>query len=135
MLFSNKKTSLLSFIFIALLTFTSLAQQKEGELQIETSAKIDAVVAQKKQYNKNLESIKGYRIQLFYGSEKSAYKIKDEFRALFPDITTKIIFSSPQWKVQVGNFITRLEADRTLISIKKEYPGAIILATEIDLEE
>ncbi|NOQ91566.1 MAG: SPOR domain-containing protein [Flavobacteriaceae bacterium] len=135
MLFSNKKTSLLSFIFIALLTFTSLAQQKEGELQIETSAKIDAVVAQKKQYNKNLESIKGYRIQLFYGSEKAAYKIKDEFRALFPDITTKIIFSSPQWKVQVGNFITRLEADRTLISIKKEYPGAIILATEIDLEE
>ncbi len=135
MLFSNNKTSLLSFIFITLLTFTSLAQQKEGELQIETSAKIDAVVAQKKHYNKNLESIKGYRIQLFYGSEKAAYKIKDEFRALFPDITTKIIFSSPQWKVQVGNFITRLEADRTLTSIKKEYPGAIILATEIDLEE
>lgn len=135
MLFSTKKISLLSFVFIVLLTFTSLAQQKEGELQIETSTKIDAVVSQKKQYNKNLESIKGYRIQLFYGSEKAAYKIKDEFKALFPDITTKIIFSSPQWKVQVGNFITRLEADRTLTSIKKEYPGAIILATEIDLEE
>lgn len=135
MLFSTKKISLLSFVFIVLLTFTSLAQQKEGELQIETSTKIDAVVSQKKQYNKNLESIKGYRIQLFYGSEKAAYKIKDEFKALFPGITTKIIFSSPQWKVQVGNFITRLEADRTLTSIKKEYPGAIILATEIDLEE
>ena len=135
MLFSTKKISLLSFIFIVLLTFTSLAQQKEGELQIETSARIDAVVTQKKQYNKNLKSIKGYRIQLFYGSEKAAYKIKDEFKALFPDINTKIIFSSPQWKVQVGNFITRLEADRTLTSIKKEYPGAIILATEIDLKE
>lgn len=135
MRFSTKKISLLSFISIVLLTFTSLAQQKEGELQIETGARIDAVVTQKKQYNKNLKSIKGYRIQLFYGSEKAAYKIKDEFKAFFPDINTKIIFSSPQWKVQVGNFITRLEADRTLTSIKKEYPGAIILATEIDLKE
>ena len=32
-------------------------------------------------------------------------------------------------------YVTRLEADRTLTSIKKEYPGAIILATEIDLKE
>ena len=78
--------------------------------------------------------MKGYKIQLFYGGEKESYEVKDEFKASFPDIPTKIIFSSPQWKVQAGNFKTRLEADASLINIKKEYPGAIILATEIDLK-
>ncbi|MCK4561993.1 MAG: SPOR domain-containing protein [Flavobacteriaceae bacterium] len=135
MLFSTKKINLLSFVFIAFFTFTGFTQQKEGELQIETSAKIDAVVAQKKQYSKKLKYTKGYRIQLFYGSEKGSYEVKNEFKLLFPDIPTKIVFSSPQWKVQVGNFKTRLEADKTLISIKKKYPSAIILATKIDLKK
>lgn len=134
MLFSTKKTQILGFLFMLFLTVSGLAQQKKGEVKIETSKSIDAVVAQKKQYNKNLNGAQGYKIQLFYGNEKESYKIKNEFKTLFPDIPTKIIFSSPQWKVQVGNFETRLEADKALIPIKNEYPGAIILATEIDLD-
>ena len=59
----------------------------------------------------------------------------NEFKALFPKIPTKIVFSSPEWKVQVGNYITRLEADRSLVDIKKEFPSAIILATEIELKK
>jgi len=132
MLFKIKNKYLLSFYFIALFTFSNFAQQKEGELNIETSAGIDKVIAEKKQYNRSLKTIKGFKIQLFYGNEKESYKIKNEFKQIFPDIRTTVIFSSPQWKVQVGNFKTRLEADRTLVDIKKKYPSAIILATEIN---
>jgi sporulation related protein len=132
MLLKIKKKHLLSICFIALFTFSNFAQQKEGELKIESSARIDKVIAQKKQYNKSLKTIRGYKIQLFYGNEKESYKIKNEFKQIFPEIPTIIIFSSPQWKVQVGNFKTRLEADRALVDIKKKYPSAIILATEID---
>ena len=134
MLFEINKNHLLSICFIAFFIFSNYAQQKEGEVKIETSARIDEVIAQKKQYNKSLKTIKGYKIQLFYGNEKESYKIKDEFKKQFPDISTSIIFSSPQWKVQVGNFETRLEADKTLVDIKRKYPAAIILATEIDMD-
>ena len=79
-----------------------------------------------------MKTVNGFKIQLFYGNEKNSHKIKDEFKALYPDITTKIIFSSPQWKVQVGNYRTRLEADRQLIEIKKAYSGAIVIASEIE---
>jgi hypothetical protein len=134
MLFPTKKKHLLSYVCMAFIAISGFAQQKEGEVKIETSAGIDKIVSQKKQYNKYSKSLIGYKIQLFYGSEKESYEIKDEFKLLFPDISTKIIFSSPQWKVQAGNYRTRLEADSLLISIKKEYPAAIILATEIDIE-
>ena len=134
MLILNKKIIFLTIILTLFISLIGFTQQKEGVVIIETSVEIDEVIAKKKQFNKNLNEVKGYKIQLFYGNEKNSYKIKDEFNALFPDISTKIIFSSPQWKVQVGNYRTRLEADRNLIEIKKEYSGAIVIASEIDID-
>ncbi len=134
MLFLYKKISLLSSVFLLFMVLQSFGQQTKGTVQIESTAAIDEMVAQKKDYNKNLKTIRGFRIQLIYGMEKSAYEIKDQFEALFPDIPTIIVFSSPEWKVQVGNYISRLEADRSLFQINTEFPGAIVLATEIDLE-
>ena len=135
MLIFNKKILFFSLILFAFIPVISFAQQNEGVVQIETSAKIDEIIAKKKQFNKSLKTLHGYKIQLFYGNEKNSYKIKDEFKVLFPEIDTKITFSSPQWKVQVGNYRTRLEADRNLIEIKKQYPGGIVIASEIDMDK
>ncbi|MCF6297828.1 MAG: SPOR domain-containing protein [Flavobacteriaceae bacterium] len=129
--FQTKKIFFISFIFCVCLSIKSFAQQTKGIIRIESNAKIDRVLAQKKQYNNKLKTIKGFKIQLYYGGEDEAYKINNEFKALFSEIPIKIIFSSPEWKVQVGNYKTRLEADRFLIEIKKEYPSAIIFATNI----
>ncbi len=134
MLLLNKKIIFFPFLFITFIPTISFAQQKEGVVQIETSAKIDEIIAKKKQFNKSLKEVNGYKIQLFYGNEKNSHKIKEEFEALFPEIDAVIIFSSPQWKVQIGNYRSRLEADRNLVAIKKEYSGAIVIASEIELE-
>ena len=132
MLISNKIKYFISIIFITFFGSISFSQQSEGVVTIETDAKIDEIIAKKKEFDKELKTVNGFKIQLFYGNEKNSHKIKDEFKALYPDITTKIIFSSPQWKVQVGNYRTRLEADRQLIEIKKAYSGAIVIASEIE---
>ena len=127
-----KFSSLLAFIL--LFPGLLLGQEKEGDLRVESSASVNELVAQKKAYNKDRNSYPGYKIQIYYGSEKECYEIKDEFTALFPEIPTSIIFSTPQWKLQVGEYRTRLEADHSIQSIKKEYPSAIVLATDIELE-
>ena len=119
-------------VFFVLINVQSFAQQTEGTVKIESSTEIDEMISQKKDYNKSLGTIKGYKIQLFYGNEEDAYEIKDEFKTIFPEISTKIIFSSPEWKVQVGNYKTRLEADNALVEIKIDFPNAIIFATDID---
>jgi len=129
------KYRLLFFLsFLLLYQLNVNGQTKEGTVRIESSAHIDEMVAQKKDYNKTVETFQGYKIQIYYGSEKECYEIKDEFSSLFPDISTSIIFSTPQWKLQEGNYRTRLEADHEMVNIKKEYPAAIVLATEIEIE-
>lgn len=132
-LFSKYKL-LISLAIVTLWSFQSSAQTDEGNVRIETSARIDEMLAQKKEYNKSLDSYEGFKIQIYYGSEKECYEVKEEFTSLFPDINTSIIFSTPQWKLQVGNYRTRLEADHAIVSIKKEYPAAIVLATEIEIQ-
>jgi hypothetical protein len=119
---------------ILLVHFVVRSQETAGDLRVESSARINELVAQKKEYNKKVNSYPGYKIQIYYGSEKECYEIEEEFRLQFPEIQTSIIFSTPQWKLQVGNYRTRLEADKSILDIKKEYPSAIVLATDIELE-
>ena len=130
---SNMKL-MISLLFLGFGQFTIYGQTDEGEIRIETSAHIDEMIAQKKEYNKDIDKHQGFKIQIYYGSEKKCYEVKEEFSMLFPDIKTSIIFSTPQWKLQVGNFRTRLEADNAIVQIKKEYPSAIVLATAIEIK-
>ncbi len=126
--------NVLVFSLILLVHFVVRSQETEGDLRVESSARINELVAQKKEYNKKVNSYPGFKIQIYYGSEKECYEIEEEFSSQFPDIPTSIIFSTPQWKLQVGNYRTRLEADKSILNIKKEYPSAIVLATDIELK-
>ena len=131
---SSKLKVFILLVFIVFLQNNLEAQTEDGTVRIESSAHIDQMLAQKKNYNKSLEKFQGFKIQIYYGSEKECYEVKEEFKSLYPDIATSIIFSTPQWKLQIGNYRTRLEADHSMVSIKKEYPSAIVLATEIDIK-
>ena len=125
-------------IYLSFFLFFSLsgsAQQTIGKVTVKTDSDIDNVISKKKTYNKSLKTVNGYKIQLFFGDEKKAYEEKDKFRGLFPDIPVKIIFSSPDWKIQAGNYLSRLDADRALIDIKNDFSGAIVLETEIDINQ
>lgn len=129
------KLVLITLILSLLYSLPNFAQQTKGTVHIETSPKIDQVIAKKKAYNKNLKTLKGYKIQLFYGSEKGAYELIEEFKEAFPGIPTKISFSSPNWKVQAGNFKTRLEADHAVLEIKKDFPGSTVVAADIEIQK
>ncbi|MCB0472472.1 MAG: SPOR domain-containing protein [Flavobacteriaceae bacterium] len=130
-LFRNKYKLLGTLILALFISLISNAQQK-GTVNIQSGAKINAVIAKKRAYNKEKE-IKGFKIQIFNGSEQGAYITRDKFSTLFPDDDIKIQFSSPEWKVQVGNYLTRLEADRELLKIKDDFPNAIVLPSVIEL--
>jgi len=86
---------------------------------------INTLLKKKRQYNK--QNGVGYRIQLYNGSEARAKSIKSDFKSKFSGIYTKLLYEAPDWKVQVGNYRTRLDADRALNSIKKKYSGGIII--------
>lgn len=67
------------------------------------------------------ETIPGFRIQVLFTPEiQEATQIRDNLDASLPEEWTYLIFDSPYYKVRIGNFIERYEAQallRRLVSI------------------
>ncbi len=70
----------------------------------------------------------GYRIQVF--SDNNAQTAKAEARARaknvsakFPEYATYVVFSSPYWRLRVGNFRTQEEANNAAHLLKEAFPS------------
>ena len=119
----SKKIFLSTLLVCLVFTLNTSAQE---------SKEIDRVLAEKIEYNKNNRKAKGFKIQLYNGNETTAYRIRGNFEAEFGMVAV-IKPQLPDWKVQVGNYKTRLEADRALLSIREKFNGAFILEATINL--
>ena len=104
-------------VFIAVFTCTVNGQTSTESLQELTN--------KKREYNQKAKN--GFCIQLYNGNEKTALKKIEEFRELFPEVEVRRIYKVPEWKIQTVIYKTRIEADRVLNKINKEYPGARVL--------
>ena len=83
-----------------------------------------------KNHKKNYEKlgIKGFCVQIYSGeSREKAQTIKYQFMKNFNDIASiEYIRISPNWKVRVGKYRTKLEAKKLQSIIQEKYPGAYI---------
>jgi hypothetical protein len=122
------------FIF-CLLVFLGISvfSQKNGVINIDTPSDVKAIIQKRISYNKSNSKTKGYRIQIYYGSENGAMAAKNKFSELFPNTSTYIEYDSPDWKVKVGNFKTKLEADKAREEILLVFDGAFVLEEKIPI--
>ena len=59
--------------------------------------------------------------------KKIAKSKSAKFSVLYPTVNTKLVWDNPDWKVQVGNYKTKLEADRANLIYKEEFSGTIVI--------
>ncbi len=85
---------------------------------------------------KKLGQVNGYRIQVasFSGvsSKAKAENIKASLTALYPDTKAYIVYNEPYFRVQFGDYFSRLQAYKDLQRIKESYPGAYIVPEKIN---
>jgi len=86
-------------------------------------------------FNQEHGELPGYRIQIYSGNSLSeAKENKSEFLKLY-DIPAAIIFEAPNYKVRIGNYTNRFEANRDLMIVKDQYTDALIVKDLIRLSE
>ena len=109
---------------IVLFGTTAAMQAQEGQVTLHQDEIIPALLEQKTEMVKDGIIGDRYRIQLSSGDNSEASKVIKEYRSLFPEWSSTIVFETPNYKVWVGNFRNSLEADRALLEIKKSFPAA-----------
>lgn len=122
-----RKLLILSF----LITFSfQMSFSQNGSVVIHESPKIKKLVTIKKSLEKDNKLSQGYTIQLYYGNKNEAYLVLKKYRNTYGSWPASIEYETPNYKVWVGDFNTRFEADRALLEIKKSFPAAFILKPE-----
>ena len=129
---------ILGLIFMFVLLCGRLVGQNpdEGNSVIIADDRIDSLVQLHIEHNKEFPVIKGYRIQILMASGNDALDIteeaKIEFLEKYPDIPVYLTFGEPNYRVRVGDFRTRLEAENFLQKISRKYPGAWVTQDNIN---
>jgi SPOR domain len=107
---------------IALLVVTVFALQAMANgdtVIVRKDPRLDILSAKQAQINKRSSMMtssglyRGYRVQvLSTQSRGEAFKMKTDLLTRFPDEKSYLIFQSPNFKVRVGNFIKRADAEK-----------------------
>lgn len=125
--------------FFLLITFhicsTILLGQK-NDVEIISDPRIDALVLKQGEIvpPATVPQIAGYRIQLFFDTEKKAVdEARNKFISMFPKVDTYVTYVAPNYFLKVGNFRTHLEAEKVKISIDKDFPTNYIVKERINL--
>ncbi len=104
---------------------TSFAQS--GNVTVHANPKIEKLLSTKKSLEKDNKLSDGYTIQLYYGELEKANSIQKKYKSAYGTWPASIEYETPNFKVWAGNFATRLEADRALIEIQRNFASAFIL--------
>lgn len=125
---NSLKLKNITFIIFCYLLFTvdySFAQQ--GQVTINQDKNLPNLLALKKELNKDENTSDRYKIQIYNGNRAGAESAQKEYYSIYTQWRSSLEFELPRnYKIWVGSFRTRLEADRALKRIKKNFPSAFI---------
>ena len=123
--------------FIVLFFTSSAVAQTRGKVEIVKDARIDTFAARRLELAKAISAdggmINGFRVQIFTGADrKEAYNTQAKFQEQYPDVRTYVIYNDPNFKVRVGDFRTRLDAEKMQDELKKWFTGLFIIQEKIN---
>jgi hypothetical protein len=106
--------------------------QKAGKIEVMTQdTRINSLVTKHISFNESREGTTGFRIQIFFdsgnNSKSKAVNSMNEFKSKYSKVGAYLIFQEPNYKIRVGDFRSRMDAQRFLHKISNEYPNAFIV--------
>lgn len=82
--------------------------------------------------NKRLQVEPGFRIQIFAGSSREeAENVKLKFAQSFSEMASYITHEEPYYKVRVGDYLKKDEADKNLRTFRTVFPQAFVVRDQI----
>ncbi len=125
------KQGVLVLFFLLSLSFYSKAQ---NAVKIIADPYLDSLVNRNIEENRSQQTIPGYRIQLFSGSERNnAIALRQKFKTDFPNESAYLIYQQPYFKLRVGDYHTLIEAQQMILQLQKNYKQLLIVPDKINL--
>jgi hypothetical protein len=113
-----------------------LGQEQVGEINVIQDSRVDSLLLLHKKMNEKNPHIEGWRINIFFESgnysKKMAVDTKAKFVQSYANVPCYVVFQEPFYKVLVGDYRTRMEAEKFLKEIVSEYANAFAVEADIN---
>lgn len=113
-------------LLAVVLTFTTQISIAQTTQKVPESS-LERLVSTKISMDKEGEFNDRYTIHIFQGDNQAANSVKNSYDALDLKWKSELRYESPSFKVWIGKYRSRLEADRALMEIQKTFPNAKVL--------
>lgn len=138
----NVKKPFLLVLFSAFITLGVFAQQNDGKVEVIEDARIALLQQKRLQVVMGVEvkaetrrpgtkgTVLGFRVQIYTGSSRTeAYAAQSRFQRMYRDIPTYVGYTQPNYRVKVGDFRSRSDAQAIMRELRKDF-GSVFLFTE-----
>jgi len=123
----TKSKAILLIMCLFALFSSEITVAQPGELTVNQDAKIGQLLELKKEMEKDNKLGDGFTIQLYYGNLSKANSVLRNYRNKYASWPASIEYETPNYKVWVGSFDSRLNADRALLEIHRNFHAAFVL--------
>lgn len=97
---------------------------------------LETVLASISEKNKQIQYAQGYRIQVYSGNDRTlANQVKDKIYTNYPGVNVYMNYNHPSFRIKVGDFTERLEALKLYAKLKNEFPIALIVQEQINIQK
>ncbi|NHN27462.1 SPOR domain-containing protein [Flavobacterium jejuense] len=124
-----RKLTIKNYFYLSLISFfiASNSFSQENKTTVIQDPRFGKLLKEKQQLDNSNESDENYTIQIFYGDRETAKKTLMGFKKDFKEIEATYLYTNPTYKVWVGKYKLRINAEKDLVEIKKKYPTALLI--------
>jgi hypothetical protein len=134
----NYKNIIVALFFLTLSSI-AFSQKADNRAYVIRDPRIDQLIEKHQQFNQSNPGVDGFRVQIFFdsgnNSKKAAQTARERFMEVNPGITAYLTFNSPYYRVRVGDFRTKLEAEGFLFQLATSYPNAFTVPDRIQINK
>ncbi len=137
---SGFKMKLSGLIFVCCLIFNCAFGQDPGKVEVVKDSQIDSLIARRIALSKVSARSggvsAGFQVQIYLGSDRQdAYDAQNRFKSLNPQINTYVSYTEPNYKVQVGDFRNRMDAQRLMNELKANFSTLLIVPAIVNTSQ
>ncbi len=114
-------------IFILTFCFQQNTHAQVNVIENKDQKTIDLLLERKMSQNNQFSLYTNFSVQLKNGLKEEVETMYKDFTSRYADIDATIIYANPKFKLVVGNFKNKIEAEHLLKKIVHKYPEAFIV--------
>ena len=130
--------------YICIILFLFFTSTLSAQVSVDKDPRVDLLLKKQEEVNKkvwtdnnNNKQVPGFRVLVINtNNRQSAIDVKTKLMRHFPEHKTYMLYQSPNFRVQIGNFRTRKEADLLKNQLAKIYSsGLLIISATIEVKQ